>query len=145
MNQIMLVGKGVLVATENRMTADSQRHFTEMWREQMPGIPMIVISEAQFVLEGEIGLFEFTGDVSPTMVAEFQLWWEEVSSGDATTYQGDPRRTPRDIASRSRSESSRPNVRMGIEPIKSRTSALRAELPPADTSMAPIQSIPSGS
>jgi hypothetical protein len=79
MNQIMPVGKGILIAIDGRLTAEQRHRFREEWGERMPGIPAFVVDYAQIVREGEISLFQFTGDVSPTMVAEFQLWWEGVN------------------------------------------------------------------
>ena len=78
MNQIMPVGKGILIAVEDRMTSTMHDNFTRKWQQIMPDVPVILIN-AQFVLEGDIGLFQFTGDVSATVIAEFQRWWEEVN------------------------------------------------------------------
>ena len=82
MNQIMPVGKGIVIAIEHPLRADQLQHFMEAWQERMGDIPAFIIGEAQIVTKGEHTLFEFTGnDITPTFVAEFQRWWEEVSRG----------------------------------------------------------------
>ena len=79
MNQILPVKGGVLVAIEQAIPREVSEHFMEAWRERLPDVPMFIIGEAQIVqLEGDL-LFQFTGDVTDTFVAEFQRWWEAVN------------------------------------------------------------------
>jgi hypothetical protein len=79
MNQIMPIGKGVIIAIDQNASRGQIAALGDMWSDKMPDVPAIFISDAQIVQRGEITLFEFTGNISPTMVAEFQLWWEGVT------------------------------------------------------------------
>ena len=82
MNQIIPVGKGILIATDQPVSRAGHEHMTSVWRGIFPDIPMVLI-EGRIALLPNTGLamFEFTGEVSPTVVAEFQRWWEEVNRG----------------------------------------------------------------
>lgn len=81
MIQIMPVGNGIVIAVEHQLKMDEHQRFIEAWREKFPGIPAFLASEARIVLQGDQPiLFEFTGDVTPTVVAEFQRWWKEVNA-----------------------------------------------------------------
>lgn len=78
----MPVGKGIVIAMEQRISSSQVQAIMEMWREKFgPEIPFILVPEAQIVLKGdEPILFEFTGStITPTFVAEFQRWWEEAN------------------------------------------------------------------
>lgn len=74
----MPVGKGILVVLEAG-TPEQMRAFQAAWADRIPDVPCFVVGPAQIVQRGEITLFEFTGDISPTLVAEFQRWWEGVT------------------------------------------------------------------
>jgi hypothetical protein len=82
MNQIMPIGKGLVIAIERAMKMDQHQAFMELWREKFPDIPVFLANEAQIIQrEGQPILFEFTGDnITPTFVAEFQRWWETVNA-----------------------------------------------------------------
>ena len=84
MNQIMRVGRGVLFAVEQSIRPEQIEHIGQLWRDVLPNIPMIVLSETRIVETPGDGplMFEFTGSISPTMVAEFQRWWEGLTSSD---------------------------------------------------------------
>ena len=79
----MIVGKGVVIACEERVSPATLEHFHDKWKKQMPGVPAILVSEARIVVRDNVPiLFEFTGsDITPTFVAEFQKWWEGVNYG----------------------------------------------------------------
>lgn len=79
MNQIMRVGKGVVFAFDRSLRMDEVDRMSHFWKEKMPDVPAFFVPEAQIVDRGEITMFEFTGDVTPTMIAEFQLWWKEAN------------------------------------------------------------------
>jgi hypothetical protein len=81
MIQILPVGKGVVLAVPMLITSDRYEAMRTAWEERMPDVPMVVVSPARIVTlpGGAQLLFEFTGDVTPTLVAEFRRWWEEVS------------------------------------------------------------------
>ena len=79
MNQIIPIGKGILIATDHEVDYATYQNFADNWRERVPDVPMILIQGKVTTLPGtDISVFEFTGDVSPTVVAEFQRWWEVV-------------------------------------------------------------------
>lgn len=78
MNQIMPVGRGVLLACDRALRRDEQERLRMTWDDAFPEIPMFCISECQIVLrDGGAILFQFTGDVSKTVISEFQRWWED--------------------------------------------------------------------
>jgi len=88
MNQIMRVGNGVIMAWEKPLRQDMYQHIADEWRHVMGGIPLFIVPEARIVeAEGDRPMiFEFTGDVTPTFIAEFKLWWENLTS--ASTLPG---------------------------------------------------------
>lgn len=89
MNQIIPVGRGILVATDMPLRHDTYEAFAAAWRDKLPDVPMALIQGQIVLIPGnEIATFEFTGDVSPTVVAEFQRWWAEVSTPARTDVQG---------------------------------------------------------
>jgi len=82
MNQIMAVGKGVLIAlSDEKIRPEVIEMLKARWDEHFPDVPVFVIGPAQIVQRGdEVLLFEFTGtNLTETFVAEFQRWWEEVA------------------------------------------------------------------
>lgn len=81
MNQIMPVGKGVLVALDRHIPAEKIHEVTSYWHEKMPDVPVFFIADAQIVLrDDKTVIFEFRGDTfTPTTAAEFAKWWEEVN------------------------------------------------------------------
>jgi len=86
MNQLMRVGRGVVFAIDHRVSPQECYQLGEQWRRVLPDVPMIVVPEARVVIgEGEAPLlFEFTGDVTPTFIAEFKLWWETMLTSPDT-------------------------------------------------------------
>jgi len=81
MNQIMRVGDGVILAIDREVRPDEFEHIGKSWREAFPGIRVFVAGNTQIIEQGDGGiLFEFTGDVTPTFVAEFKRWWESLTS-----------------------------------------------------------------
>lgn len=82
MNQIMPVGKGVLIALEDA-TREQHHYLNDAWRVRFPDVPVFIITPAQIVQRDNAPLMiEFTGtDLTPTFVAEFQRWWEGVNHG----------------------------------------------------------------
>lgn len=83
MNQIMRVGKGVIVAMAADVRQEQVLRITDMWRNALPEVPLFIVPEARIIeREGDPLVFEFTGSVTPTFVAEFQRWWKEVSNGN---------------------------------------------------------------
>lgn len=81
MNQIMRIGKGVVIAVEAKMRQEDFVRWREVWKSEFPDVPLIVVPEARIVERDEITVFEFTGSVTPTFVAEFNRWWKEVHGG----------------------------------------------------------------
>jgi hypothetical protein len=81
MNQIMPIGKGVVIAIEGPVPRERLDALGHMWHDRMPDVPAIFVPDAQIVQRGKTTVFEFTGSVTPTFVAEFQRWWEGVSHG----------------------------------------------------------------
>lgn len=83
MIQIMPVGKGVLLAiTDAKVRPEVYQYLSEKWNDYFPDVSGFVIGPAQIVVrDGQPILFEFTGEITPTVVAEFQRWWEEVTNG----------------------------------------------------------------
>lgn len=83
MTQIIPVGKGILIAHGERVSLDQYQAMVEKWRETFPDVPMLLVQgELKLLPEGELpAVFEFTGEVTPTVVAEFQRWWKEVNRG----------------------------------------------------------------
>lgn len=83
MNQIMAVGRGIVIALERPLSHGQHQAFMEQWRERMgPDIPAFLIGEARIVVNDRQIVFEFTGTaLTPTFVGEFQKWWEGVNYG----------------------------------------------------------------
>lgn len=83
MNQIMPVGKGVLIAIERAIRPEEFERIKDLWEREFPDVPVFVVGDAQIILrDGQPILFEFTGTgLTPTFVAEFQRWWEGVNYG----------------------------------------------------------------
>lgn len=81
MNQIMQVGRGIVMAIDGPVSRDQIEVIGRKWGEMMPDVPAFFVPNAQIIERGETTVFQFTGNVSPTMVAEFQRWWEEVNRG----------------------------------------------------------------
>lgn len=77
----MAIGGGVVVAINEQVSLEVFERFVAAWRERLPDVKSIIVNDARIIEREEITLFSFTGDVSPTMVAEFQLWWQEVNRG----------------------------------------------------------------
>jgi hypothetical protein len=100
MNQIMPVGDGVLIAIEKKVDIGLFRVLQATWEARFPTVPCLIVSEAQIVqMPNDAGiLFEFTGhDISPTFIAEFQRWWEEVNGAEQVSGSRDKgRATPAD-------------------------------------------------
>ena len=82
MNQIIPVGKGILFAA-GEITASRAEELRERWVRVFPDVPMLVVNAQLVERLGGPTVFEFTGDVTPTVVAEFQRWWAEVNQGVA--------------------------------------------------------------
>lgn len=83
MNQILRVGKGIIIATERQMTAEAAYLLREIWHENLPDVPLVIVPESRVIEGGDDRpmMFEFTGDVTPTVIAEFRRWWEELARG----------------------------------------------------------------
>ena len=78
----MRVGKGVVLASESQLTQRDAYGLSEHWHSVLPDVPLIIVNDCRIVQnEGEPILFEFTGGITETFVAEFQRWWKEASGG----------------------------------------------------------------
>ena len=77
MNQIIPVGKGILLCSPD-ITAARADELRDRWREVFPDVRMLVVNAQMVEMPNGPTIFQFTGDVTPTVVAEFQRWWKEV-------------------------------------------------------------------
>jgi hypothetical protein len=80
-NQLFKLTDHVVVwAVERPMRVEQFEQIQQRWSEMVGDDPKLaVFPETRVVLneQGQPLMFEFTGDVTPTFVAEFKRWWEE--------------------------------------------------------------------
>lgn len=84
MNQLLRLNDRVVVwALERSMPRGQFVELQRVWKERIGESPRLAIfPETRIVIndEGKPLMFEFTGDVTPTFVAEFLRWWEEATA-----------------------------------------------------------------
>jgi hypothetical protein len=81
LNQLMRVNDHLIVwAVAQPIRVEQVEEILARWRMEIGLDPMLAIfADTKIVETGDRILFQFSGDITPTMVAEFQRWWEEVT------------------------------------------------------------------
>lgn len=87
MNQLLrLNDKAVIWAFDRNIHTAAAESMYAKWKEALgeagADIRLLILPETQIVETGDGSiLFQFSGSITPTMVAEFQRWWEGAALG----------------------------------------------------------------